>query len=86
MFSIFQASKKASNKRQRGGQKSCSNVFSMFEQSQIQEFKEVRCCAVSCPDAAPLPDVVIFAKGRTVNVQDSVSFVALTDELSVCSV
>lgn len=37
-----QASKKASNKRQRGGQKACSNVFSMFEQSQIQEFKEVR--------------------------------------------
>lgn len=36
-----QASKKASNKRQRGGQKACSNVFSMFEQSQIQEFKEV---------------------------------------------
>ncbi|KAI3372680.1 hypothetical protein L3Q82_023140 [Scortum barcoo] len=34
------ASKKASNKRQRGAQKSCSNVFSMFEQSQIQEFKE----------------------------------------------
>ncbi|CAI5649701.1 unnamed protein product [Oreochromis niloticus] len=34
------ASKKASNKRQRGGQKSSSNVFSMFEQSQIQEFKE----------------------------------------------
>uniref|UniRef100_A0A672H0I3 Myosin, light chain 7, regulatory n=1 Tax=Salarias fasciatus TaxID=181472 RepID=A0A672H0I3_SALFA len=29
--------KKASNKRQRGAQKSCSNVFSMFEQSQIQE-------------------------------------------------
>uniref|UniRef100_A0A3B5AFX7 Myosin light chain 7 n=1 Tax=Stegastes partitus TaxID=144197 RepID=A0A3B5AFX7_9TELE len=36
------ASKKASNKRQRGAQKSCSNVFSMFEQSQIQEFKEVQ--------------------------------------------
>uniref|UniRef100_A0A3B4FHH4 Myosin regulatory light chain 2, atrial isoform-like n=1 Tax=Pundamilia nyererei TaxID=303518 RepID=A0A3B4FHH4_9CICH len=36
-----QASKKASNKRQRGGQKSSSNVFSMFEQSQIQEFKEL---------------------------------------------
>ncbi|XP_050931075.1 myosin regulatory light chain 2, atrial isoform isoform X1 [Lates calcarifer] len=38
------ASKKASNKRQRGGQKSCSNVFSMFEQSQIQEFKEAFGC------------------------------------------
>ncbi|XP_053277082.1 myosin regulatory light chain 2, atrial isoform [Pleuronectes platessa] len=37
------ASKKASNKRQRG-QKSCSNVFSMFEQSQIQEFKEAFGC------------------------------------------
>uniref|UniRef100_A0A3B4FHG5 Myosin regulatory light chain 2, atrial isoform-like n=1 Tax=Pundamilia nyererei TaxID=303518 RepID=A0A3B4FHG5_9CICH len=41
-FSSSQASKKASNKRQRGGQKSSSNVFSMFEQSQIQEFKEVK--------------------------------------------
>lgn len=40
-FWSSQASKKASNKRQRGAQKSCSNVFSMFEQSQIQEFKEV---------------------------------------------
>uniref|UniRef100_A0A3B4FFN2 Myosin regulatory light chain 2, atrial isoform-like n=1 Tax=Pundamilia nyererei TaxID=303518 RepID=A0A3B4FFN2_9CICH len=39
-----QASKKASNKRQRGGQKSSSNVFSMFEQSQIQEFKEAFGC------------------------------------------
>ncbi|CAI5649702.1 unnamed protein product [Oreochromis niloticus] len=38
------ASKKASNKRQRGGQKSSSNVFSMFEQSQIQEFKEAFGC------------------------------------------
>ncbi|XP_075994714.1 myosin regulatory light chain 2, atrial isoform [Genypterus blacodes] len=38
------ASKKASNKRQRGAQKSCSNVFSMFEQSQIQEFKEAFGC------------------------------------------
>uniref|UniRef100_A0A671Y3U4 Myosin, light chain 7, regulatory n=1 Tax=Sparus aurata TaxID=8175 RepID=A0A671Y3U4_SPAAU len=36
--------KKASNKRQRGGQKACSNVFSMFEQSQIQEFKEAFGC------------------------------------------
>uniref|UniRef100_A0A8C6P0J1 Myosin, light chain 7, regulatory n=1 Tax=Nothobranchius furzeri TaxID=105023 RepID=A0A8C6P0J1_NOTFU len=36
--------KKASNKRQRGAQKSCSNVFSMFEQSQIQEFKEAFGC------------------------------------------
>ena len=35
------ASKKAANRRQRGAQKACSNVFSMFEQSQIQEFKEV---------------------------------------------
>lgn len=42
LCSSSQASKKASNKRQRGGQKSCSNVFSMFEQSQIQEFKEVK--------------------------------------------
>uniref|UniRef100_A0A3Q4N5H4 Myosin, light chain 7, regulatory n=1 Tax=Neolamprologus brichardi TaxID=32507 RepID=A0A3Q4N5H4_NEOBR len=38
------ASRKASNKRQRGGQKSSSNVFSMFEQSQIQEFKEAFGC------------------------------------------
>ncbi|XP_057685209.1 myosin regulatory light chain 2, atrial isoform-like isoform X3 [Corythoichthys intestinalis] len=38
------ASKKASNKRQRGAQKTCSNVFSMFEQSQIQEFKEAFGC------------------------------------------
>ncbi|XP_046871799.1 myosin regulatory light chain 2, atrial isoform [Hypomesus transpacificus] len=38
------ASKKAANKRQRGAQKSCSNVFSMFEQSQIQEFKEAFGC------------------------------------------
>uniref|UniRef100_A0A3B4ZU15 Myosin light chain 7 n=1 Tax=Stegastes partitus TaxID=144197 RepID=A0A3B4ZU15_9TELE len=30
--------------RQRGAQKSCSNVFSMFEQSQIQEFKEAFGC------------------------------------------
>ncbi|KAK2901865.1 hypothetical protein Q8A73_011611 [Channa argus] len=44
MCSSSQASKKASNKRQRGGQKSCSNVFSMFEQSQIQEFKEAFGC------------------------------------------
>uniref|UniRef100_A0A3B5LX18 Myosin light chain 7 n=1 Tax=Xiphophorus couchianus TaxID=32473 RepID=A0A3B5LX18_9TELE len=29
---------------QRGNQKSCSNVFSMFEQSQIQEFKEAFGC------------------------------------------
>ncbi|KAG7221397.1 hypothetical protein INR49_029535 [Caranx melampygus] len=43
-FTSYQASKKASNKRQRGGQKSCSNVFSMFEQSQIQEFKEAFGC------------------------------------------
>lgn len=42
LWSSSQASKKASNKRQRGAQKSCSNVFSMFEQSQIQEFKEVQ--------------------------------------------
>ncbi|XP_029494181.1 myosin regulatory light chain 2, atrial isoform-like isoform X1 [Oncorhynchus nerka] len=38
------ASKKAANKRQRGAQKSCSNVFSMFEQCQIQEFKEAFGC------------------------------------------
>ncbi|TNN28566.1 Myosin regulatory light chain 2, atrial isoform [Liparis tanakae] len=43
-FETRYASKKASNKRQRGGQKSCSNVFSMFEQSQIQEFKEAFGC------------------------------------------
>uniref|UniRef100_A0A8C8JG90 EF-hand domain-containing protein n=1 Tax=Oncorhynchus tshawytscha TaxID=74940 RepID=A0A8C8JG90_ONCTS len=36
--------KKAANKRQRGAQKSCSNVFSMFEQCQIQEFKEAFGC------------------------------------------
>uniref|UniRef100_A0A3Q2ZS51 Myosin, light chain 7, regulatory n=1 Tax=Kryptolebias marmoratus TaxID=37003 RepID=A0A3Q2ZS51_KRYMA len=36
--------KKASKKGQRGAQKSCSNVFSMFEQSQIQEFKEAFGC------------------------------------------
>ncbi|KAJ3604588.1 hypothetical protein NHX12_029328 [Muraenolepis orangiensis] len=35
------ASKKSANRRQRGAQKACSNVFSMFEQSQIQEFKEL---------------------------------------------
>uniref|UniRef100_A0A3Q0SR74 Myosin, light chain 7, regulatory n=1 Tax=Amphilophus citrinellus TaxID=61819 RepID=A0A3Q0SR74_AMPCI len=45
-----QASKKASNKRQRGGQKSSSNVFSMFEQSQIQEFKEVKYCLLNVKD------------------------------------
>uniref|UniRef100_A0A4W5KBF2 Myosin, light chain 7, regulatory n=1 Tax=Hucho hucho TaxID=62062 RepID=A0A4W5KBF2_9TELE len=33
--------KKAANKRQRGAQKSCSNVFSMFEQSQIQDHKYI---------------------------------------------
>ncbi|KAG7249777.1 hypothetical protein CRUP_028629, partial [Coryphaenoides rupestris] len=38
------ASKKAANRRQRGAQKACSNVFSMFEQSQIQEFKEAFGC------------------------------------------
>uniref|UniRef100_A0A3Q3KD34 EF-hand domain-containing protein n=1 Tax=Monopterus albus TaxID=43700 RepID=A0A3Q3KD34_MONAL len=50
------ASKKASNKRQRG-QKSSSNVFSMFEQSQIQEFKEVHVC------------VCVFVPGK-LNVKD----------------
>ena len=35
--SLYQAPKKAKKKTAEGG----SNVFSMFEQSQIQEFKEV---------------------------------------------
>ncbi|KAF7200671.1 myosin light chain 7 [Nothobranchius furzeri] len=38
------ASKKAWGGRQRGAPPPCSNVFSMFEQSQIQEFKEAFGC------------------------------------------
>jgi len=37
----LQASKKAASKRGKVAQRGSSNVFSMFEQSQIQEFKEV---------------------------------------------
>lgn len=37
---IEQASKKAASKR-KNAQRASSNVFAMFEQSQIQEFKEV---------------------------------------------
>lgn len=37
----LQAPKKA-KRRQGGGEGGSSNVFSMFEQSQIQEYKEVR--------------------------------------------
>lgn len=40
-FLSFQASKKAAAKRGKTAQRGSSNVFSMFEQSQIQEFKEV---------------------------------------------
>lgn len=41
MFGFFpQASKKTAAKR-KNTQRASSNVFSMFEQSQIQEFKEV---------------------------------------------
>lgn len=38
---LFQAPKKA-KRRAGGGEGGSSNVFSMFDQTQIQEFKEVR--------------------------------------------
>lgn len=38
---LLQAPKKA-KRRQAAGDGGSSNVFSMFEQSQIQEYKEVR--------------------------------------------
>lgn len=42
LFSVFQAPKKAKRRAAAGGDSGSSNVFSMFEQSQIQEYKEVR--------------------------------------------
>ena len=39
--SDFQAPKKAKRRQQQGEGGGSSNVFSMFEQSQIQEYKEV---------------------------------------------
>lgn len=41
LVSVLQAPKKA-KRRQAAGDGGSSNVFSMFEQSQIQEYKEVR--------------------------------------------
>lgn len=41
LVSVLQAPKKA-KRRQAAGDSGSSNVFSMFEQSQIQEYKEVR--------------------------------------------
>lgn len=42
-FFIFPQAPKKAKRRQQQGEGGSSNVFSMFEQSQIQEYKEVTC-------------------------------------------
>lgn len=47
-FSIFPQAPKKAKRRQQQGEGGSSNVFSMFEQSQIQEYKEVNCSFSHC--------------------------------------
>ena len=53
-----QAPKKA-KRRQAAGDSGSSNVFSMFEQSQIQEYKEVRFDTLSLKEAPRFPPVSV---------------------------
>ena len=82
--SVFQAPKKAKRRQQQGEGGGSSNVFSMFEQSQIQEYKEVSFFCSLAPRGLELKGLGLEVTGSSLKSGSYLKLAEHTKSKSKC--